>query len=64
MGRVITIAVSGSLALLFLQAEPVRGQQPQRLSVSESVEAVERIQEGGSKNLLRELALAAIPETY
>ena len=64
MGRVITIAVSGSLALLFLQAEPVRGQQPQRLSVSEAVEAVERIQEGGSKNLLRELALAAIPETY
>ena len=64
MLRVITIAVSGATAMLCLNAAPVRGQQDQQLSVSDSVEVAELVQEGESKYLLRQLALAAIPETY
>ena len=50
--------------MLCLNAAPVRGQQDQQLSVSDSVEVAELVQEGESKYLLRQLALAAIPETY
>ncbi|MDA1050862.1 MAG: hypothetical protein O3C40_10340 [Planctomycetota bacterium] len=64
MGAVITKAVGGAVALLLLSAVQARAQQDARLSVSEAAEVVALVDQGGSKDLLRQLALAAIPETY
>jgi hypothetical protein len=64
MGAVITNAIGGAVALLVLSAVSAGAQQDKPLSVSEAAEVVALVDQGGSKDLLRQLALAAIPETY
>lgn len=64
MGDVITKAAIGAFVLFCLSLVPARAQQDSPLSVSDSAEVVALVDQGGSKDLLRQLALAAIPETY
>lgn len=63
MSRWITVAAGTMMALVCLCALPAHGQQDLQLSAADSVEVAELV-ESGSKDLLRELALSAIPETY
>jgi hypothetical protein len=64
MGNDITKAAIGTFALSLLSFVPARAEQNSPLSVSDSAEVVVVVEQGGSKDLLRQLALAAIPETY
>ncbi len=64
MGAVITKATGGAVALLLLSAVLAWAQQDEPLSVADAAEVVALVDQGGSKDLLRQLALAAIPETY
>lgn len=64
MGGVFVNAASSTFALLLLCAVPTWAQQDSRLSAADSVEVATLVDQGNSKDLLRQLALAAIPQTY
>ena len=57
------IVVGTMLALVCCGSAASYGQQNIQLSATDSVEVAELV-ESGSKDLLREIALASIPESY
>ena len=64
MGGMFGKMASGTLALLLLCTSPTWADPGSQLSAGDSAEVAALVTAGESKDLLRQLALAAIPETY